>query len=210
MDTKGESMKLNKLIEAINLKKYPELVDNSDFKDLTVSTKARIDEFQKKFKEYNKDYLDKMDDDSTRDAVKSLSESGLRAIDDKKMDIVVDLLSPMIGEGTTLVKRIENTNTEGLYDALISEVMMSLQSLATREYIDTTNVPDTFGDEYFGELMAEYIEKIIAQLENMADALATMPPKKANIIATNRDNRQVFERIDQISLQTALLKASLD
>lgn len=203
-------MKLNKLIEAINLKKYPELVDNSDFKDLTVSTKARIDEFQKKFKEYNKDYLDKMDDDSTRDAVKSLSESGLRAIDDKKMDIVVDLLSPMIGEGTTLVKRIENTNTEGLYDALISEVMMSLQSLATREYIDTTNVPDTFGDEYFGELMAEYIEKIIAQLENMADALATMPPKKANIIATNRDNRQVFERIDQISLQTALLKASLD
>lgn len=203
-------MKLNKLIEAINLKKYPELVDNSDFKDLTVSTKARIDEFQKKFKEYNKDYLDKMDDDSTRDAVKSLSESGLRAIDDKKMDIVVDLLSPMIGEGTTLVKRIENTNTEGLYDALISEVMMSLQSLATREYIDTTNVPDTFGDEYFAELMAEYIEKIIAQLENMADALATMPPKKANIIATNRDNRQVFERIDQISLQTALLKASLD
>lgn len=203
-------MKLSELVTAIYLDQFPENADNVALKDLSKSIKARVDEFQKKFKEYNKGFLKELDNEASRTYVTELANNGLRAIDDSKINLVVGLLSPMIGEGTTLSKRFDDRETSGLYDAAMSEVLMSLQSLATHEYIDKSDVPDEFSDGYFVELLVGNIERIIEQLENMADALIAMPSEKAKIIANDHDNRQILERIDQLSLQTALLKSSLD
>ncbi|KRM24215.1 hypothetical protein [Latilactobacillus graminis] len=202
-------MKLSELVAAIYLDQFPENAENVALKDLSKPIKARVDEFQKKFKEYNKDFLKELDNEANRAYITELANNGLRAIDDSKINLVVGLLSPMIGEGTTLSKRFDDREKLGLYDAAMAEVLVNLQSFATGEYIDTSDVPEGFVDKYDIELMVEKIEEIMDELEKLADDLSTLSPEEANSIANDYDNRQIVERIDQLSLQVNLIKSSL-
>lgn len=208
MDIKGETMKLSELDKAICLDQYPDAEKNGDLKDLTFSIKARVDEFQKKFKEYNRELLEEIDDDEAiKGYIEGLANEGLRAIDDHQMNKVVGLLSPMIGKGSRPSQRFDRREDEGVYDAAMTEVLVSLQELATGEFMELSDVPIDFTDQVFREELIEHIEELIRQLENIADNLVNIGSHKASTI----DNNHIIpERIKHLAIQIALLKIDMN